>query len=68
MSKPITQEQLNRMYWIFESSPRKEQVIAKVKHFYKTDDGENWYNYYRPIYLLIKSDALKKWYRYNFPF
>jgi|2_EtaG_2_1085320.scaffolds.fasta_scaffold06901_5 hypothetical protein len=42
----MTNKQLYMMYWIVDCSITKEQVINRV--------GEDKYNYYYPIYLLIK--------------
>jgi hypothetical protein len=60
----LTQKQMNKMYFIVNGSIIKEQAIQKIKYVFNTNDKVSikWYDYYYPIYLLIKSNALRDWY------
>ena len=60
----LTKKQMNKMYFMVDNSITKEQAISKIKYVFNTNDEVSikCFDYYYPIYTLIKSDALRDWY------
>ena len=55
---------MNKMYFIVDNSITKEHAISKINYVFNINDkvSNKWFDYYYPIYILIKSEALKNWY------
>jgi len=56
----MTQKQMMTAYWIVDCSLTSQSIIDRI--------GKAKYDYYYPIYKLIKSPALKNWYNKRYPY